>query len=176
MAGRYATALFELAEESGQLDAVAADLDGFARLIDESEDLGRLVRSPVFSGEEQTRAISAVMTRAGMAGLVAQFIGLVAQNRRLFAIRDMIRAYKALLARHRGEITAQVVSAEPLSEQQTQGLATTLKERLGRDAQIDAHVDPSLLGGLVVRVGSRMIDTSLKTKLNNLRVAMKEVG
>ena len=176
MAGRYASALFELALEADALDSVAEDLDGFAAMMDESEDLSRLVRSPAFSREDQMRAIDAVLNEAGASGLVRKFIGLVTQNRRLFAIGDMIRGYRALLARHRGEVTAEVASAEPLGAAQTKALAAALRERLGRDARLEARVDPGLLGGLVVRVGSKMIDTSLRTKLNNLRVAMKEVG
>jgi F-type H+-transporting ATPase subunit delta len=176
MAGRYASALFELALEADALDGVAEDLDGFAAMMDESEDLSRLVRSPAFSREDQMRAIDAVLNEAGASGLVRKFIGLVTQNRRLFAIGDMIRGYRALLARHRGEVTAEVASAEPLGAAQTKALAAALRERLGRDARLEARVDPGLLGGLVVRVGSKMIDTSLRTKLNNLRIAMKEVG
>jgi F-type H+-transporting ATPase subunit delta len=176
MAGRYASALFELALEADALDSVAEDLDGFAAMMDESEDLSRLVRSPAFSREDQMRAIDAVLNEAGASGLVRKFIGLVTQNRRLFAIGDMIRGYRALLARHRGEVTAEVASAEPLGAAQTKALAAALRERLGRDARLEARVDPGLLGGLVVRVGSKMIDTSLRTKLNNLRIAMKEVG
>ena len=176
MAGRYATALFELAAEAGALDEASRDLDDFARLLDESKDLERLVRSPVHTREQQTRAIAAVLERAGIGGLVARFLGLVTRNRRLYAIRQMIAAFRVLLARHRGEISAEVVSAVPLSAGQTQALARALKDRLGREATIDARVDPALLGGLVVRVGSRMIDTSLRTRLNNIHVAMREVG
>lgn len=176
MAGRYAAALFELALEAGELDTVADDLDGFSAMMDESEDLNRLVRSPVFAREDQLQAMDAVLKQAGACNLVANFIGLVTQNRRLFAIDDMITGFRALLARHRGEVAAEVISAEPLAAAQTKALAAALKEQLGREAKIEARVDPELLGGLVVRVGSRMIDTSLRTKLNNLRIAMKEVG
>ena len=176
MAGRYSVALFELAREAGELEAVEADLAGFAALMDESEDLRRLVRSPVFAREDQTKAIGAVLEQAGASEIVSKFVGLVTQNRRLFAIGDMIRGYRALLARYRGEVAAEVISAETLSDTQTSALASALKEKLGQEARIEARVDPRLLGGLVVRVGSRMIDTSLRTKLNNLRIAMKEVG
>jgi len=176
MAGRYAVALFELAREGDALEAVEADLDGFAAMMDESAELDRLVRSPVFAREDQMRAFAAVLERAGAGQLVTKFLGLVTHNRRLFAVREMMRGYRALLARHRGEVAAEVVSAEALSASQTKALAAALRERLGREARIEARVDPALLGGLVVRVGSRMIDTSLRTKLNNLRVAMKEVG
>ena len=176
VSGRYATALFELALEAKSLDDVGAALDAFQDMLEMSTDLTRLVRSPVFSADDQNRAINAVIEKAGITGLAANFIGLVARNRRLFAVSDMIRDYRKLLAVHRGEITAQVASAEKLSEAQVAALKEALKEKVGRDVQLDASVDPALLGGLIVKVGSRMIDTSLRTKLNNLKIAMKEVG
>ncbi len=176
VSGRYATALFELALEAKSLDDVGADLDAFQGMLEMSADLTRLVRSPVFSADDQNRAIKAVIDKAGMSGLAANFIALIAQNRRLFAVSDMIRDFRTLLAVHRGEITAQVASAEKLSDAQVTALKEALKEKVGRDVQLDASVDPALLGGLVVKVGSRMIDTSLRTKLNNLKIAMKEVG
>lgn len=176
VSGRYATALFELALEAKELDKVGADLDGFKSLLDKSADLTRLVRSPVFAAEDQNRAIRAVIDAAGMKGLAANFIGLVASNRRLFAVADMIRDYRKLLAAHRGEVTAEVSSAKKLTAAQVTSLKAALKKQMGRDVQLDATVDPNLLGGLVVKVGSRMIDTSVRTKLNNLKIAMKEVG
>lgn len=176
MAGRYALALFELALEAKKLKNVEADLKGFAGLLDGSADLERLVRSPVFSAEEQARSIAAIAKGAKMSPLTTNFLQLIARNRRLFAVRDMIRAFNALTARHRGEVTAEVTSANKLSAEQTKSLKAALKSAVGQDVQITAHVDPALLGGLVVKVGSRMIDTSLKTKLNNLQIAMKEVG
>lgn len=176
MAGRYATAIFELALEAKALKSVEADLTGFAKLLDESTDLQRLVRSPVFSAEEQQRALSAIAGKAGIKDLTANFLNLVAANRRLFAVRDMIRAFHALAAKHRGEVTAEVVSAAELSDTQTKALKSALKAAVGQDVQLAPRVDPSLLGGLVVTVGSRMVDTSLRTKLNNLQFAMKEVG
>jgi len=174
--GRYAGALFELARDGDELDAVASDLDDLTKLMDESDDLHRLVHSPVFAREDQQRAIEAVLNKAGAGELVQRFVGLVTQNRRLFAIVDMIKGYRALVARHRGEVSAEVVSAEAMSDAQTKTLADVLKKQLGRDAKITGKIDPLLLGGLIVRVGSRMIDTSIRTKLNNLRIAMKEVG
>jgi F-type H+-transporting ATPase subunit delta len=176
MAGRYATALFELAVEARKLKEVEADLKGFAALLDSSGDLGRLVRSPVYSADDQQRALAAILKKAGMKPLTANFLGLVAQNRRLFAVQDMIRAFFALLASHRGEVTAEVASAKALTAAQSRSLKTALKAAIGQDIQVSTQVDPSLLGGLVVKVGSRMIDTSLRTKLNNLKIAMKEVG
>lgn len=176
VAERYATALFELARDAGQLDAVAADLDRFEALLGESRDLVRLVRSPVFTPEDQLKAIGVVLDRAGIAGLAGNFVRLTARNRRLFAVPAMIKAYRALLAAHRGEASADVVSAEPLSASQLADLRAALAAVTGKETRVNATVDPSLIGGLVVRVGSRMIDTSLKTKLNALKIALKEVG
>jgi F-type H+-transporting ATPase subunit delta len=176
MAGRYASALFDLAQESGAVDAVGADLARFDALIGESADLARLVRSPVFSSEEQTKAVVAVLERAGIGGLAANFIKLAAQNRRLFAVGEMIRAYKALVARSRGETTAQVVVAQPLSDSHLTTLKDALRSATGKDVALDVKVDPGLIGGLTVKVGSRMIDASLKTKLQSIKIAMKEVG
>jgi F-type H+-transporting ATPase subunit delta len=174
--GRYAAALFELALEGKALDDVAGELNRLTALIDGSEDLARLVKSPVFSAEQHMRAMAAVLDKAGIKGLTANFVGLVAQNRRLFVLPDMIRAYNALLARHRGEVGAEVTSAQPLGDAQIKALKAVFKSSIGRDVNLTARVDESLLGGLVVKVGSRMVDTSLKTKLDNLQIAMKEVG
>lgn len=176
VAERYATALFELALEGGALDAVDADLSRFNALLSESEDLTRLVKSPVFAAEDQSRAIAAVLDKAGIGGLVGNFVKVAANNRRLFAVPGMIVAFRALLARHRGEVTAEVTSAEPLSDAQIGSLKDALKAQLGKDVTLATAVDPALLGGLVVKVGSRMVDTSLRSKLNSLKIAMKEVG
>lgn len=176
VAERYASALFDLAREQGTLEAVEADLRTFQTLMDESPDLRRLVVSPIFSAEEQERAIAAISIRAGVRGLVGNFLRLVAHNRRLFALPGMIRAYMALLANHRGETSAQVVSARPLGPEETEALRAALREQLGRDVTLDARVDPGILGGLVVKVGSRMIDTSLRTKLNIMKTRLKEAS
>ncbi len=152
------------------------DLDRFSALLAESDDLKRLVKSPVFSAVEQSRAIAAVLDKAGIGGLVANLIKVTAANRRLFAVPDVIAAFKRLAADHRGEIAAAVTSAEPLAENQVNSLKAALKEALGKDVTLETRVDPSLIGGLIVKVGSRMIDGSLRTKLNGLRLAMKEVG
>jgi len=177
MAGRYATALFELAASQGALDVVGADLDRFEALLDESPDLNRLVRSPVFTSEEQLRAVTAVLQSAGIRGLAANFIKLVAQNRRLFAVRDMARAYRTLLARYRGEVTAQVTVAEPLNEARRAEIRNTLREVTGKeDVALNITVDPAIIGGIIVKLGSRMVDASLRTKLNAIKHAMKEVG
>ncbi|MFN3855320.1 MAG: F0F1 ATP synthase subunit delta [Phreatobacter sp.] len=176
MAGRYASALFELATEAGQVDQVQADLARFQALLDGSDDLKRLVRSPVFSAEDQLKAISAIVDKAGIAGLAGNLLKVVSANRRLFAVEGIIRGYNALVAQSRGEITAQVTVAEELSAANAKTLSAALKDVLGKEPRIDVKVDPAILGGLIVKVGSRMIDTSLRTKLNAIRTAMKEVG
>jgi F-type H+-transporting ATPase subunit delta len=176
VAERYANALFELASDSKSVDAVEKDLNQFSALLAESPDLLRLVRSPVFSADEQLRAITGVLDKAGIGGLVANLVKVAAANRRLFAVPDMIAAYKRLAARERGEVSAEVTSAAPLTETQSADLKAALKASLGKDVTLVPHVDPSLIGGLIVKVGSRMIDGSLRTKLNSLKLAMKEVG
>jgi F-type H+-transporting ATPase subunit delta len=176
VAGRYATALFELALEGNALEQVAADLTRFNEALDAVPDLARLVKSPVFTAEEQSRALAAILEKLKIEGLTRNFLLLVAKNRRLFASPDMIRAFRAMLARYRGETSAMVTAASKLTEAQATALKQALKAALGREVMLEERVDPSLLGGLVVKVGSRMVDTSLRTKLNSLKVAMKEVG
>jgi F-type H+-transporting ATPase subunit delta len=175
MAGRYATALFDLAREANAIDAVKNDLDRFDALVAESADLTRLVRSPVFSENEQLQALSAVLERAGIGGLAANFFKLVTSNRRLFAVRDMIKAFRELVAEHKGEATAEVTVAEQLKDEHIQALREALRSVSGKDVDLDIKVDPAILGGLVVKLGSRMVDTSLRTKLNAIKHAMKEV-
>jgi F-type H+-transporting ATPase subunit delta len=174
MAGRYATALFDLALEASAVEAVKADLDRFGALMVESADLTRLVRSPVFSAEEQMQALSAVLDRAGIRGLTANFFKLVASNRRLFAVRDMIAAFRKLVAQHKGEATAEITVAEELKNQHVEALRAALKSVTGKDVDLDVKIDPAILGGLVVKLGSRMVDSSLRTKLNAIKHAMKE--
>ncbi len=174
VAGRYATALFDLARESNTIDALKADLDRFDALIAGSADLLRLVRSPVFSADEQLQALTAVLERAAIAGLAERFLKLVAANRRLFAVRDMVKAFRALVADHKGEATAEVTVAEQLKDEHVAALRAALKAVTGKDVDLAVKVDPAILGGLVVKVGSRMVDTSLRTKLNAIRHAMKE--
>ncbi|MCQ1768779.1 F0F1 ATP synthase subunit delta [Neorhizobium galegae] len=176
VAERYASSLFELSLEAGSIDKVGADLDRFQALLDESEDLRRLVASPVFSAEDQQNAVIAVAQKAGISGLVANFLKVVAGNRRLFAIPGMIRAFRQIAAEHRGEITAEVTSAHALSQAQENELKSALKGVTGKDVTIAVTIDPSILGGLIVKVGSRQIDTSLRTKLSTLKLALKEVG
>jgi F-type H+-transporting ATPase subunit delta len=174
MAGRYATALFDLASEANAIDAVKADLDRFSALVGESADLARLVRSPVFSAAEQLQALSAVLERTGIGGIAAKFLKLVTTNRRLFAVRDMIRGYRELVALHKGEATAEVTVAEKLKDEHVEALRAALKSVSGKDVDLDIKIDPAIIGGLVVKLGSRMVDTSLRTKLNAIKHAMKE--
>lgn len=171
--GRYASALFDLARENKAVDSVGRDLAAFGALLEQSPDLSRLVRSPVFSAENQLAAIETVTAKADISGLALNFIRLVAKNRRLPAITEMIRAYGMLAAAAKGEVQAQVTSAERLSAKHADDLKAALKASIGRDVQLSVAVDPSLLGGLVVRVGSRMLDNSLRTKLSNLKIAMR---
>ena len=174
MAGRYAKALFDLARETNAIDAVKADLERFGALIAESPDLNRLVRSPVFSAEEQLQALSAVLDWAGIGGLAARFLKLVTSNRRLFAARDMVKGYRELVAEYKGEATAEVTVAEQLKDDHLDALRAALKAVSGKDVDLAIKVDPAIIGGLVVKLGSRMVDTSLRTKLNAIRHAMKE--
>jgi F-type H+-transporting ATPase subunit delta len=177
MAGRYARALFELALDAKSVDAVKADIENFDAMIAESADLLRLVRSPVFGAEEQTKALCAVLSKAGIGGLAANFLMFVASNRRLFAVRDMIRDFRKLVARWKGEVTAEVTVAEKLSDARLDEIKNTLKSITGEKA-VDLHIkiDPAIIGGLMVKLGSRMVDSSLRTKLNAIKHAMKEAG
>jgi F-type H+-transporting ATPase subunit delta len=175
MAGRYATALFELALDDNAIDAVKKDLEAFDALVAGSPDLARLVRSPVFSAEEQSKALTAVLAKAGIGGLAAKFLNFVASNRRLFAVRDMVKDFQRLAAMHKGEVTAEVTVAETLKDEHVAALKSALKSVSGgNDVDLDIKIDPAIIGGLRVKLGSRMIDSSLRTKLNAIRHAMKE--
>ena len=174
MAGRYATALFELALEENAVDQVAADLKSFDAMVASSPDLTRLVRSPVFSAGDQAKALVAVLEKAGIKGIAANFLRIIAQNRRLFAAREMIRGFNRLVAKHKGEVTAEVTVAEALNDARMAEIRDALKSVSGKDVQIDVTVDPSIIGGLKVKLGSRMVDASLRTKLNSIKFAMKE--
>ncbi|WP_426438703.1 F0F1 ATP synthase subunit delta [Bradyrhizobium genosp. P] len=176
VSGRYATALFELARDEKSVDEVKADLERFEALLTESADLSRLVRSPVFSAEAQLRALTAVLDKAGISGISAKFLKVLTANRRLFAVTDVIRAYRALVAKFKGEATAEVTVAEPLNDKNLDALKTALKSVTGKDVALNVKVDPSIIGGLVVKLGSRMVDSSLRTKLNSIKNAMKEAG
>ncbi len=177
MAGRYAGALFSLAKESRAIDAVAADLKSFSALIDSNPDLQLLVKSPVFSAQDQTRALGKILEAMRIDGLASRFLLLVASKRRLFAVKGMIANFLALDDADRGVSRAEVTVAEPLSQANFDVLTSALRDVTGgKSVEIDVKVDPEILGGLVVRLGSRMVDGSLKTKLNSLRTRMKEVG
>ena len=176
VSGRYATALFELARDENSIDAVKADLDRFAAMLDESADLKRLVRSPVFAAEAQLKALSAVLEKAEITGVSANFLKVLAANRRLFAVSEVIRAFNALVAKFKGEATADVTVAETLSDKNLEALKAALKSVTGKDVTLDVKVDPSIIGGLVLKLGSRMVDSSLRTKLNSIKNAMKEAG
>ncbi|WP_309941702.1 F0F1 ATP synthase subunit delta [Tardiphaga robiniae] len=176
MSGRYATALFELARDEKSVDAVKADLDKFAAMLADSADLARLVRSPVFSAEIQGKALASVLEKAGITGVTANFLKVLTANRRLFAIGDVARGFNALVAKFKGEATADVTVAEPLSDKNLDALKTALKSVTGKDVALNVKVDPSIIGGLVVKLGSRMVDSSLRTKLNSIKHSMKEAG
>ncbi|MCZ8260546.1 MAG: F0F1 ATP synthase subunit delta [Beijerinckiaceae bacterium] len=172
IAGRYASALFELATEAKQVDAVSDALDRFTALLDGSEDLDRMVRNPVFTADEQVAAIGAVLKKAKIGGLAANFLQLVAAKRRLFALRGMITGYRALVAEAKGIIPAEVTVASPLSDKNRQAVIEALEARAGKKISLTEKVDPAIIGGLVVKMGSKMIDASLKTKLNAMKLAM----
>ncbi|MFL6839742.1 MAG: F0F1 ATP synthase subunit delta [Bradyrhizobium sp.] len=176
VSGRYATALFELARDEKSVDAVKADLDKFDAMLAESADLKRLVRSPVFSAEVQLKALTAVLEKAEITGTSAKFLKVLTANRRLFAVSDVNRAFRALVAKFKGEATADVTVAEQLNDRNLDALKTALKTVTGKDVALNVKIDPSIIGGLVVKLGSRMVDSSLRTKLNSIKHAMKEAG
>ena len=177
VAGRYARALFELALDAKSVDAVKSDIEKFDAMIAESPDLLRLVRSPVFGAEERSRALAAVLAKAGITGLAANFLMFVTENRRLFSVREMIRDFRKLVAKWKGEVTAEVTVAEQLSDARLDEIKNALKSITGEQS-VDLHVriDPAIIGGLTVKLGSRMVDSSLRTKLNAIKHAMKEAG
>jgi len=176
VSGRYATALFELARDEKSVDAVKGDLDRFDAMLADSADLLRLVRSPVFSADTQSKALTAVLEKAGIGGISANFLKVLTANRRLFAVADVIRAFRALVAKFKGEATADVTVAEALSDKNLDAIKTALKSVTGKDVALNVNIDPSIIGGLVVKLGSRMVDSSLRTKLNSIKNAMKEAG
>jgi F-type H+-transporting ATPase subunit delta len=176
LAERYAAALFDLADERRTLDEVASDLRQLRAMLAASVDLSRLVRSPILTRDQQGKGIGALATHAGFSPLVRDFLAVVAKNRRLFAVPAMIEVYLAKLAERRGELTAEVIAAQPLSETQLARLSDQLRRSAGRRVSVDARVDPGLIGGMIVKVGSRMVDGSIKSKLQRLQLAMKGVG
>lgn len=176
LSGRYASALFDLADQDKALDQVAGDLSDLGNMIADSEDLAHLLSSPVISRDDQSAALMAIAKQAQFAQLTQNFIGVVVTNGRAFALPEIVKAFSIILAARRGEVTAEVVSAKALTDAQTSEIADQLKKAVGSAVQLNAKVDPSVLGGLIVKVGSRMIDTTLKTKLQQLRLAMKGVA
>ena len=173
LAERYATALFELADERRALDATATDLRQLKAMMAASPDLMRLVRSPILSREAQARAVEALAARAELSPLVRDFLAVVARNRRLFAVPAMIDGFLAMLAARRGEVTAEVVAAQPLTAAQLENLIEHLRRTVGRRVTVEPKVDPRLIGGMIVKVGSRMVDASVENKLRRLQLAMK---
>lgn len=172
----YASALFDLAQSENQLASVETSLSDVSRLIGESADFARFLRSPVITGDDKAKALDALLARSQTNALVANFLKLIAKNGRLFALDVVIATFRDLAAKARGEVTADVTSAAPLSGEQVAALSATLKSKLGKTVTLNQFVDPSLIGGLQVKVGSQMIDSSLKTKLTAMKIAMKEVG
>ena len=176
LAGRYAIALYELADSANKLDKVAEDLKALRSMINDSEDLNRVITSPVLTRGEQVKVMTALAAKAEMDELSANFVGTVAQNRRLPSLDSMIKAFLSELSRRRGEATAQVISAKTLSDAQLQAVSDVLKKAVGTKVSVEADVDESLLGGMIVKVGSRMVDTSLKTQLQQMHLSMKGIG
>jgi F-type H+-transporting ATPase subunit delta len=176
VAERYAGALFDLARESNSVESIEHALDKFLGLLRDSNDLRRFVLSPMFSTADQEQGLSAILKPIGITGVARDFLLVLAKNRRLFAVENVIKAYKSHCAKARGEVEAEVISTVPLTNAQTQDLTDTLRQKLGKTPRLTATVDPKLLGGLIVRVGSQMIDTSLRTKLKNLEKVMKEAS
>jgi F-type H+-transporting ATPase subunit delta len=177
VAGRYARALFELALDAKSVDAVKSDIEKFAAMLAESADLTRLVRSPVYGAEEQSKALAAVLAKAEISGLASNFLMFVTANRRLFAIGDMIRDFRKLVSRWKGEVTAEVTVAEKLSDAHLEEIKSALKSITGeKSVDLQVKIDPAIIGGLTVKLGSRMVDSSLRTKLNAIKHAMKEAG
>ncbi|KNG92603.1 F0F1 ATP synthase subunit delta [Pseudaestuariivita atlantica] len=176
IAERYATAVFEIARDNDNLGKLESSVDALAAALDESPELRDMIASPVLSRDAQGKAIAAVAKAIGVSPVMKNVLGLMAEKRRLFVLPHMLTHLRAMIADHKGEVTAEVTSAKPLTDAQSKKLAETLKARVGQDVNIKATVDESLIGGLVVKVGSKMIDTSVRAKLNALQNAMKEVG
>jgi F-type H+-transporting ATPase subunit delta len=173
LAGRYASALFDLARDQRQIDAVGRSLETLGSALVDSKEFGELVESPLVSREEAGKAFAALAPQLGLDAITANFLGVLARNGRTSQLRPVIRSFKRLAAEHRGETTAEIVSARPLNDDQVAALKAQLRTRAGRDVNIDATVDPNILGGIVVKLGSQRIDASIRTKLNRLAQAMK---
>ncbi len=176
IAARYATAVFELAREAGKLPEIEGDIDALLAVLQSSADFNELIHSPVYSRDQQRRGVTAIADKMGLGEIVTNTLALMAEKRRLFVLPQLVEAVRQRISREKGEITAEVRSARKLTKAQEAKLATALKKAMGKDVNIDATVDESLIGGLVVKVGSKMIDSSIAAKLSNLQNAMKEVG
>jgi F-type H+-transporting ATPase subunit delta len=176
IAARYATAIFELAKEDKALATLEADIDALDAALKESHDFRELIASPVYSREQQATAVTAIAKKAGLSQIVTNTLALMAGNRRLFVLPQLVRELRDRIAAEKGEVTAEVTAAKALTKAQEDKLAKTLKASVGKDVKISMAVDESLIGGLVVKVGSRMIDTSIRSKLAALQNSMKEVG
>jgi F-type H+-transporting ATPase subunit delta len=172
----YASALFDIANSSNSIPQVEAGLNAIASLANDSQDFSRFLRSPVINTDQKATAIQAILTKANADKTVTNFVNVVARNGRLFALPAIITAFRERAAQARGEVTADVTSATALTAAEVASLADTLKAKIGKSVTLNQHVDSSLIGGLVVKVGSQMIDSSLKTKLAAMKIAMKEVG
>ncbi len=176
IAARYASAVFELAKDGNDLGALEQDVDALDAAIADSTDFRDLIHSPIYSREAQGNAVAAVADKMGLSGTVANTLKLMASKRRLFVLPHLVTALRGLIADEKGEVTAEVQAATPLSAEQEKTLAETLKSSVGKDVKMNITVDESLIGGLIVRVGSKMIDTSIRSKLMSLQNTMKEVG
>lgn len=176
IAARYATAVFELAKEDNSVDRIETDLDALEAALTDSADFRDLIHSPVYTRDEQAAALATLGKKMDLSPVMANVLGLMAQKRRLFVLPQLVTTLRAVIAEDKGEVTADVVSAKALTKAQSEKLSKTLSERVGKDVKINASVDESLIGGLIVKVGSKMIDTSVASKLNSLQNAMKEVG
>ena len=176
IAERYATAAFEIAREEDGLDQLERDADALSDALGESDALRELIRSPVYTREDQERGIGAVADRMGLGATLANTLRLMATKRRLFVLPSLLADLRAMIAEHRGQVTAEVVSAHPMGDAQRDRLASTLRERVGRDVKIDARTDEGLIGGMIVRVGSKMIDTSIRSKLQALETTLRHAS
>jgi F-type H+-transporting ATPase subunit delta len=173
LAGRYASALFDLARDQRQIDSVGRSLDALSQALVDSKDFAELASSPLVSRDEAGKAFAAIAPQIGLDPITANFLGVLARNGRKGELRNVIRAFRRLASEHRGEVTADVTTARPLNDEQVSALKSQLRTRAGRDVAIDATVDPAILGGIVVKLGSQQIDASIRTKLNRLASAMK---
>ena len=176
IAQRYASAVFEIAKEAKNVKEIEGDLDNLAQALTDSDDFRNLIHSPIYTRDQQGAAITAIAKKMGLSGTMTNTLALMATKRRLFVVPQLVKALRELIAEDKGEVTAEVTSAKALTKAQSDKLAKTLKAQTGKDVSLQATVDESLIGGLIVKVGSKMIDTSIRSKLNSLQNAMKEVG